>query len=270
MVIESTDIEYQPQPSVALYTIPSIALASFLGGPIAAGWLVSENYRRLNEPRAARTALINGIVATVALVTMMAALPPRWASQLAGIIIPAIYTALIWILAERLQGRPLAAHFARGGRRHSPWRAVGISLIAALPVALIYLAAIMVVPTAPPFGFAGEPSPYGTDGDVIFHTDDIPSTLVEEAAAALTSAGTLANGRPDAVELRLDGNGYVLTVPIPLSSWSDHGLIKQLGKIEKQLTESNAFRPVRVEIIHLGVSGIQRRFIDVGHSDGPG
>ena len=116
--MEPEDTVYLPRPDVALYTIPSIALASFLGGPLAAGWLVSINFRRLNEPRAARAAVINGVLATVALVSMMVALPPHWASRLPGITIPAIYTALIWFLAERFQGRPLAAHFARGGRRH--------------------------------------------------------------------------------------------------------------------------------------------------------
>ena len=266
---ESTDIEFLPQPDVALYTIPSIALASFLGGPLAAGWLVSVNYRRLNDHRAARSAVINGIIATVALVAMMLALPPHWASRVPGITIPAIYTALIWVLAERFQGRPLAAHFARGGRRHSAWRAVGISLIAALPMAIVLLGIALVVPPAPPFGFTGNPDPYGTEGDVIFHTENVPSALIEEAGVALTNAGMLVNGHPDAVELRLDSGGYVLTVPIVLSSWSNQGLMKQLGHIEQRLTESNKFWPVRIEIVHEGVSGIQRRSINLGESDDP-
>ena len=248
-----------PQPDVPLYSVPSIALASFLGGPLAAGWLVSVNFRHLNDPKAARTAMIIGVAATVALVASMVVLPQEWANRLPGVTIPAIYTAIIWILSERIQGRSLEAHFARGGRRHSSWRAVGISLVAALPAAVVLVAMVVIVPTAPPFGFTGEPTPYGSEGDAVYHTEDVP--------VALTGEGTLVNGRPDAVELRLAGDGYVLTVPVVLSSWSDLGLMKQLERIETRLAESNAFRSVRIEIIHEGVSGIQRRFLDVGQPD---
>jgi hypothetical protein len=259
MVTEPVEAQYLPRPDVPLYSIPTIALASFLGGPLAAGWLVSVNFRRLNEPRAARKSLINGILATLALVALMVALPADWTSRLPGITVPAIYTAMIWILAERIQGPTLAAHFARGGLRHSPWRAVGISLIAALPVAVVLVGMVLVMPMAPPFGFTGDPTPYGGEGDAIFHTEDVPSTLVAEVGVALTEEGVLVNGRPDAAGLRLDSDGYVLTVPVLLSSWSDQGLIKKLERLDERLNESNTFRTLRIEMVHEGVSGIQRR-----------
>ena len=126
---------------------------------------------------------------------------------------------------------------------------------------------VVIVPPPPPYGFTGEPIPYGSEGDAVYHTGDVPTTLIEEVGVALTGEGTLVNGRPDAVELRLDGDGYVLTVPVVLSSWSDRGLMKQLERIENRLSESNAFRSVRIEIIHEGVSGIQRRFLDVEQPD---
>jgi len=256
-----------PPPDVPLYSVPSIALASFLGGPLAAGWLVSVNFRHLNDPKAARAAMIIGIAATVALVASMVVLPQEWSNRLPGVTIPAIYTAIIWILSERIQGRSLEAHYARGGRRHSSWRAVGISLVAALPAAVVLVAMVVIVPTAPPYGFTGEPTPYGSEGDAVYHTEGVPTTLIEEVGVALTGEGTLVNGRPDAVELRLDGDDYVLTVPVVLSSWSDLGLMKQLERIETRLAESNAFRSVRIEIIHEGVSGIQRRFLDLEQPD---
>ncbi len=267
MLTEPEDTQYLPRPDVPLYSVATIALASFLGGPLAAGWLVSVNFRRLNEPKAARKSLINGILATLALVALMVALPADWTSRLPGITIPAIYTAMIWILAERIQGPTLAAHFARGGLRHSPWRAVGISLIAALPVAVVLIGMVLVVPMAPPFGFTGEPTPYGSEGDAVFHAEDVPSALVEEVGVALTEEGMMVNGRADAVGLRLDSDNYVLTVPVVLSSWSDQGLMKQLERLEERLNESNTFRTVRIEMVHEGVSGIQRRSLDPGPPD---
>lgn len=269
MAMESETTQNLPQPDVPLYSVPTIALASFLGGPLAAGWLVSVNFRHLNEPKAARTALVIGVLAMAALVALMVVLPSDWSARVPGFTISAIYTAIIWILADRIQGPSLAAHFARGGRRHSPWRAAGISLIAALPVFVVFVGLVQVMPMPPPFGFTGEQTLYGSEGDAVYHTGDVPSNLIEEVGAALTEEGTLVNGRPDAVELRLDGDGYVLTVPVILSSWSDQGLMNQLERIENRLVGSNAFRPIRIEIIHQGVSGIQRRFLDLGPPDDP-
>jgi len=268
--MDPENLENLPQPEVPLYSIPSIALASFLGGPLAAGWLVSVNFRRLNDPKAARTAVFNGILATVALIGVMMALPPDWTSRVPGVTIPAIYTAAIWVLAERFQGRPLAAHFARGGRRHSPWRAVGVSLIAALPMGLVLVGMVLIVPMSPPFGFTGEPTPYGDEGDVVFHTGEVPESLIEEVGTVLIEEGMLVNGQRDSVELRLDGDGYVLTVPVVLSSWSDRGLMKQLARIEEKLAESDPSRSVRIEIVHQGVSGIQRRSPEMEPPGEPG
>ena len=165
------------------------------------------------------------------------------------------------MLADRLQGRALAAHFARGGLRHSLWRAVGISLVAALPVAVILLAMTALVPMTPPFDFEGKPVEVGESGDLIFPYGDIPAEVTETVGRVLTEEGVFADDRPDVAGLRIENEEYFLEVPVPLSSWSDLGILSRLQRSQERLNEALSGRSIEVVMIHQGVSGIQRRIL---------
>lgn len=255
-----------PGPEVPLFSVPSIALASFLGGPLAAGWLLSANYRRLDEPRSARNALIQAALATAALVGLMVGLPAAWVAYIPGFTLPLLYTGLIWVLAERLQGRALAAHFARGGQRHSLWRAVLVSLVAALPVAVVLLLAGLIVELPPPFAFEGEAVPYGESGDMIYQAEGVPASSTKMVGRILTEEGVFVDQRFDLAGLTRDTDGTEVAIPVPLSSWSDLGILAGLRRSSDRLNSEGQMGPVRIVLVHQGVSGIQRR--DLRPEDG--
>ena len=257
--MESEEHVHLPAPEVPLFSVPSIALASFLGGPLAAGWLISVNYRRLDEPRFARNALIQSGLATAALVGLMVGLPAAWIAYIPGLTLPLLYTGLIWVLAERLQGRALAAHFAQGGQRHSLWRAVLVSLVAALPVAVFLLVAGLVIPMAAPYDFEGAAVPYGESGDVIYQAQDVPAEVTQTVGRILTEEGVFADQRYDLVGLTRGVDGTEVAVPVPLSSWSDSGLLAGLRRASDRLNREGQMGPVTIVLVHQGVSGIQRR-----------
>jgi hypothetical protein len=260
-MMETKEVASPPPPEVPLYSVPSIALASFLGGPLAAGWLISVNFRRMGEPQSARNALVLGAVATVALIGMMIALPTDWGEKVPGMTVPLIYTGLIWVLAERLQGRVLAAHFAGGGLRHSLWRSIGISLVAALPVAVLLLAMMALVPLPAPFDFEGDPIAVGEAGDLIYPSAEIPAEVTREIGRVLIEEGVFSAERPDVAGLRIEGDTYLLEIPVPLSSWSDLGILSGLRRARERLNEELSHRPVEIVLVHKGVSGTQRRVL---------
>jgi len=264
--MKSDDPVQLPPPEVPLFSVPSIALASFLGGPLAAGWLISVNYRRMADLRSARNALIQAVLATAALVGLMVGLPAAWIEYLPGLTIPLIYTGLIWFLAERLQGRVLAAHFAQGGTRYSLWRAVLVSLMAALPVAVVLLLAGLLIPMAPPFEFEGTATPYGDTGDVIYRAEGVSSSVTEKVGHILTQEGVFTDQRVDLAGLKIGAGGYVLDIPVPLSSWSDRGILSRLHRASVQLNLERDLETTSIVLVHQGVSGVQRR--DLRPEDG--
>ncbi len=110
-------------PSYPIYSPGQVAAATFLGSPIAGGWLLALNYKRLGEPRSARAALGLSVLALAALLAIAYVVPERAMSSLGLIPVVVMY----WI-AKSLQDAGYQRHLARLGRTGSNWRVLGIAL----------------------------------------------------------------------------------------------------------------------------------------------
>ena len=133
-----------------LYSASSIGVATFFGSWLAGAVLISQNYRRLGDPDAARNALVVGIASTVALIlfTFSIVVPPTAERALAHGL-QAAQVAVIHLVLSKVQGAALKSHASAGGEFFSRWRALGISLLL-LPAALgIGLGLAFLFPTLP-------------------------------------------------------------------------------------------------------------------------
>jgi hypothetical protein len=118
-------------PEYKLYRDRAIFLATFLGGPLVAGYLIGENYWNLGEKQLFRKTWLYTFIALVLTVGVAFNLPEALNRSY---IIPILYTALAQYLVKRLQGDRLALHARNGGEFYPIWRAaifglIGLSLI---------------------------------------------------------------------------------------------------------------------------------------------
>lgn len=95
---------------IELYSSKAISGATFLGGPLAAGYLIGENFKALDQPTEGSYSLIIGIVSTIILFGGIFMLPESIMVIIPQQIIPLIYTGLIWGIVEWKQGDVLKAH----------------------------------------------------------------------------------------------------------------------------------------------------------------
>ena len=112
-------------PTSKLYTENAIRVATFLGGPLIAGYLIADNYRQLGEERHIQTTWLITILATVAIFIIAWFLPTNFPPY----IIPIAYSAGTYYLVQNLQGKKIKAHLTAGGQTWSIGRAVAIGLI---------------------------------------------------------------------------------------------------------------------------------------------
>tara|TARA_R110001583_G_scaffold22614_3_gene84676 strand:+ start:745 stop:1542 length:798 start_codon:yes stop_codon:yes gene_type:complete len=134
-----TEIENQIEnttKNINLYSSKAIGGATFLGGPLAAGYMISENFKALDKPDEGRKSLIVGIVTTVILFGGMFMLPERIIDKLPRQLIPLIYTGIIWGIVEWTQGDILKAHKENNNSFYSGWRAAGIGLISLIIIGI--------------------------------------------------------------------------------------------------------------------------------------
>lgn len=123
-----------------VYTPNQIALATFIGSPVAGTVLLALNERRLGRDALFLPTLLVGFLASIALVGIGAVLPDG---------VPTMPFALLGIFGMRgaahLRQQALVADYvARGGRKGSSWTAFGVGLLGMVVVLAVILAAVAV------------------------------------------------------------------------------------------------------------------------------
>jgi hypothetical protein len=122
-----------------IYTLRAIQVATFLGGPLIAGYLISENYRVFNEDKKSKMAILGGVITTILLFGIIFMLPDNKMGS--TFIIPLAYSWATYLLVQQLMGAQMKAHLAAGGQVYTIWRAILGSLIG-LAVTLVGIFAI--------------------------------------------------------------------------------------------------------------------------------
>ncbi len=114
---------------IKLYSSRAITGATFIGGPLAAGYMISENFNALDRPKEGRISLVIAILASIVLFGGLFMFSEKTVDKLPGYLIPLIYIGIITGIVQWKQGDILKAHKVNGNRFFSGWRTVGIGLI---------------------------------------------------------------------------------------------------------------------------------------------
>lgn len=112
-----------------LYSQKAIGIATYFGGPLAAGYLVKKNYQSLDQDDNGKRAFLIGIVSSLLLFSGMFLIPDNVLDKLPNALIPLIYTGIIYLIVERIQGEELKLHKENNGDFQSAWKAAGIGVI---------------------------------------------------------------------------------------------------------------------------------------------
>ena len=124
-------------PEFKINSLRSINLATFLGGPLAAGYLVAGNFRKLGELRKFRITWIITIFATIAIFGILLFVPG--VDKVPNYVFPLLYVAVITYLAKRFQGEAIKSHAENGGAFFSVWRGVLAGVLAGvITLALVF------------------------------------------------------------------------------------------------------------------------------------
>jgi len=112
-----------------LYSQKAIAIATFFGGPLAAGILIRRNFINMEKERLGLNALFIGILSTFLLFVGILQLPESVIDAIPNFLIPTIYTLIIFLIIRHVQGEQLKQHKEEGLPFYSAWRATSVGLI---------------------------------------------------------------------------------------------------------------------------------------------
>jgi hypothetical protein len=112
-----------------LYSQRAIAIATYFGGPLAAGILIRKNFINLGKEKQGLNALIIGILSTLLIFYGIFQIPESILDKIPNALIPLIYTGIIYLIVENLQGQELNKHKEENNEFYSNWKATGIGAI---------------------------------------------------------------------------------------------------------------------------------------------
>jgi len=141
-----TDGDLKPGKDFRLYSLVAINIATFFGGPLAAGILVRQNFINLGKELAGRNALIIGIVSTVLLFVGIFSIPEEIIDRIPNVLIPTVYAAIIYFIVEKYQGQDLTEHKESNSPFYSGWRAAGIGGACTVVMVVGILAYVFLLP----------------------------------------------------------------------------------------------------------------------------
>lgn len=134
-----------PEPDFKLNKDRAVYLGAFLGGPLAAGYLIAENFKNLGQFDKVKNTWLIAIAVTILLIAAVLLVPG--VKKLPSYIIPIIYALIAQALVRKYQMEDINAHIEKGGQLFSVWRGVLVGLIGA--VVLLAIIVILFLITNP-------------------------------------------------------------------------------------------------------------------------
>jgi hypothetical protein len=111
------------------YSQRAITIASYFGGPLAAGYLIRQNFINLGKEDYGKYSMFIGIISTLLIFIGIFSIPEHIINKIPNPLIPLIYTGIIYLINEKLQGKDLKEHKENNGEFYSAWKAAGIGAI---------------------------------------------------------------------------------------------------------------------------------------------
>ena len=111
------------------YSRIAIAIATYFGGPIAAGILARRNFINMGKNKFATYSIPVGIVSTFLVFVLIFSVPENILDKIPNSLIPTVYTAIIYAFIDWLQGPTLKSHKENNGTFYSLWKALGVGIM---------------------------------------------------------------------------------------------------------------------------------------------
>ncbi len=126
-----------------IYKDRAIFVGTFLGGPLVAGYLTAENFKKLEQPEKVWMAWGISILVTIAIFAGVFLVPAF--AKVPRYIIPILYAGIAQWVVQKFQGDAIKSHIENGGPIYSVWRSVWIGALGSVVlVAIIFLIILLL------------------------------------------------------------------------------------------------------------------------------
>lgn len=226
-----------------IYSVHSISIGTFLGGPLVTSYLVAENFKTLGQKDKVAITWTIALVATGVIFGGLFLLP--FADKIPNQLIPLVNAGIAYFIAEKAQGTQIKTYLSEAGKEFSKWRAFGISLVGAVITMLPILAYVLLMDT----GLPSESKTYGAlDHKIYFDDKAITEEEVDRIADVLRVATFFDETSRKEIIVNKEGNKYIIAIPFVKNAWNDPEVLDAYDRLRVDI--QRAFTENRI-VLHL-------------------
>jgi hypothetical protein len=228
-----------PEKPHKIYPVKAIAAGTFFGGPMVAGYMLSENYRALNQKENVIGTWVIAVVCTIALFAVIFMIPAL--EKIPNQIFPLFNAVLVFLVAEKIQGKSIKLHLSEGGKTFSGWRSFGVSVFwTVITVGGVFAYAYLSDPV-----LSSTHKTYGKlSHEIHYPPTTVPETEVDAMAHALTEAGFFDQEQQKFVFLQKANATYTVSIPLVADAWLDTEVIDYFAYIRADVQKLYPANPV--------------------------
>jgi uncharacterized membrane protein len=217
--------------SQKIFTNKAISVATFFGGPIAAGFLISKNYKVFGNENAARNSIFLGILSTILLFAGIFLIPEQIIDKIPQFAIPGVYTAIITGLVEILQGQKIKDFLSENGQKASNWQTAGYGLLGFLIITVFLLVITFTIP------IEGYEKSITVDRNLeLYYSKEIDDLKIKRIATVIKQSGFMEGSEGADLFLNTERNFYRLKFVLPDTSiLSDTMMLSDFNGFESYL-----------------------------------
>lgn len=210
--MEETILEksvFEEIPTGKIYSEKAINIGTFLGGPLVAGYLISENFRTFADYKNVKKTWIITVLSTIAIFSSIFLIPES--INIPSVIFPLIYVGITAYLVKRFQEEKINEHLNNGGEEYNWWRTIGITLIGCV-VTLGVLVGLGFLNEAAKGTLSESTKKYGTMNHEIVYQSNINENEADKIAEALTKGTFFDDSLTKYVYLEKTDNNYTVSI----------------------------------------------------------
>jgi hypothetical protein len=229
--------------SKKIFTNKAISAATFFGGPIAAGFLIAKNYKVFGNNNAARNSIFIGILFTLLLLVGLLMLPENVVDKIPQPALPAIYTAVIALLVERLQGKKIEDFLSNNGQKASNWQTAGYGFAGLLLIIVFLVISTLSIP------LSRYPKTIKIENNVTLHYErKLDENKTQRLSQFIKQSGFMKGSKGADLLFSKESGCYVLKfIVADKTVISDSNVISNFNRFEKKMTYNLNFeKPIQI------------------------
>jgi hypothetical protein len=222
-------------PKGKIFKDKTFWVGTFLGGPLVAGYLLSENFKTIGQPEKVKPTWIITIITTIIIFGGIFLIPEN--INIPNQIIPIVYSVIAYGLFKKYQEIESNEHISSGGLIHSWWRVIGISIIGLLITILPIFAITYTSDTIEQVNISKKTYGLNVKHEIAFNRENISEKEIDKIAEGFRETGFFDLSVAKYVYAEKNESKYEISISVIEGMANDNNQLEPFINLRTQMDE---------------------------------